>query len=273
MKKYTYGITLSGGGARGLAHIGVLAALESNGIVPEIISGSSMGAIIGVFYAAGFKPAEILEIAKKNEKFYKIFNWSIPKRGMLNLDYIRTMLEENIPTDNFESLKKEFYVCVSNITKGEEEIISSGPLFQAVIASASIPIIFTPQVINGNTYVDGGLLNDLPVEPLMGHCEHLIASHVNYTGTEMELNNIKDIAERVYRLAVFQKVKINFKKCDYIIDPPELKTHGIFEFKHIDTLFDIGYKAAQNMINLNPEVLLGNKIQQIENINIIKNEN
>ena len=272
MKKYTYGITLSGGGARGFAHIGVLAALEANGIEPGIISGASMGAIIGALYASGIKPEGILEIAK-NEKIYKLFNWSLPKKGMLSLDYLNSMLEENIDRDSFEALKKELYVSVSNITTGESEIFSKGPLFRAIIASASIPIIFTPQVIDGNTYVDGGLLNDLPVEPLIGRCTHLIASHVNYTGPESELDSIKAIAERVYRLSVYQKVKTNFEKCDFIIDPPELRKHGIFEFKHIDSLFDIGYKATENMIRKNSSRLFTENTVKSGNINILKHEN
>ena len=83
-----YGIVLSGGGARGLAHIGVLAALEEHGISPALISGSSMGSIVGAFYAAGTSTDEMLAIAK-NRKLYKLFNWNFPKRGgMLSLQIL-----------------------------------------------------------------------------------------------------------------------------------------------------------------------------------------
>jgi NTE family protein len=243
-----YGIVLSGGGARGLAHIGVLAALEEHGIYPEIISGSSMGAIVGALYASGKTPSELLSIAK-NKKLYNLFNWSVPRRGgMLSLKILRTVLENNIADDRFSALKKELHISVSNITKGRPEIISSGKLFQAVLSSASIPVIFEPQKIDGQTYVDGGLFNDLPVEPLVGKCNKIIASHVNYNGPDPELGSIRAIAERVYRLAIYQHVEKNFEMCDYIIDPPELRKHGIFEFKHIDTLFEIGYQASKALI-------------------------
>ncbi len=122
------------------------------------------------------------------------------------------------------------------------------PCSSVVVASASIPIIFEPQVINGQTYVDGGLFNDLPVEPLEGRCRKIIASHVNYNGPDPELNSIRAIAERVYRLAIYQHVQKNFGKCDYIIDPPELREHGIFDFRHIDRLYEIGYKETVIMI-------------------------
>ena len=246
--KPEYGLVLSGGGARGLAHIGVIAALEKNGISPGLISGSSMGAIVGAFYAAGVSPEEMINIAR-NGKLHSLFNWSFPKHGgMLSLNIIRQVLQQYIPEDSFESLRKKLFIGVSNISSGRHEVFSRGELFRAVIASASIPIVFEPQLIEGQTYVDGGLFNDLPVEPIMGKCKKIIASHVNYNGPEPELNSIRDIAERVYRLAIYQHVQKNFSKCDYIIDPPELREHGIFDFKHIDRLFEIGYNATELLI-------------------------
>ena len=246
--KPEYGLVLSGGGARGLAHIGVIAALEKNGISPGLISGSSMGAIVGAFYAAGVSPEEMINIAR-NGKLHSLFNWSFPKHGgMLSLNIIRQVLQQYIPEDSFESLRKKLFIGVSNISAGRHEVFSRGELFRAVIASASIPIVFEPQLIEGQTYVDGGLFNDLPVEPIMGKCKKIIASHVNYNGPEPELNSIRDIAERVYRLAIYQHVQKNFSKCDYIIDPPELREHGIFDFKHIDRLFEIGYNATELLI-------------------------
>lgn len=238
-----YGISLSGGGARGLAHIGVLAALEEYGIYPEIIAGSSMGAIIGTFYAAGFSPAEMVEIAKK-EKVYKLLKWKFPKGGMLSLDLLEKLLKDHIEKDSFSILTKELHLCVSNISKGEREMVSSGPLFRAVKASAAIPIVFEPQVINGMTYVDGGLFDDMPVEPLVGRCERIIGSHVNYNGPAQELSSIRSIAERVYRLAIYHNVKKNFGHCDVVIDPPRLRQHGIFDFKRVEELVEIGYEET-----------------------------
>jgi NTE family protein len=240
-----YGLVLSGGGARGLAHIGVIAALESHGISPGVISGSSMGAIVGAFYAAGLSPEEMLNIAR-DRKLHNLFNWSFPKRGgMLSLNVLKEQLVKYIPENSFQSLRKELFVTMSNLSSGKEEVVSSGELHNVVIASASIPIVFEPQLINGQTYVDGGLFNDLPVEPIIGKCQKIIASHVNYNGPQPELNSIRAIAERVYRLAIYQHVEKNFDKCDFIIDPPELREHGVFDFKHIDRLFEIGFASAE----------------------------
>jgi NTE family protein len=246
--KPDFGLVLSGGGARGIAHIGVIAALEENSISPGLVSGSSMGAVVGALYAAGVSPQEMIEIAR-NGKLASLFNWKFPKHGgMLSLDPIKQVLEKHIPQDSFKSLKKKLFITVSNISSGRVEVFTKGELFRIVVASASIPIIFEPQVINGQTYIDGGLFNDLPVEPLQGKCNKIIASHVNYNGPDPDLSSIRAIAERVYRLAIYQHVQKNFPKCDFIINPPELRQHGVFDFKHVDKLFEIGYRASEELV-------------------------
>jgi len=94
-KPYKFGISLSGGGARGIVHIGVLEALHKYGIQPEIVSGASMGALVGVFYAAGFEPLHILDLVKSN-KMVKMFKWQMPSGGLIDLRKIFSLLEENI---------------------------------------------------------------------------------------------------------------------------------------------------------------------------------
>ena len=167
-----FGLVLSGGGARGMAHVGVIAALEKHGISPEVISGTSMGAVIGLLYAAGVSTEKMMDIAR-NRKLYNLFNWSFPKNGMLSLDLLREELQNSIPVSTFDALNKKLFVTVSNLTAGKAEVISEGEIFIPVIASASIPVIFEPQVIDGQTYVDGGLFSDLPVEPLDGQCNKI----------------------------------------------------------------------------------------------------
>ncbi len=160
-KPYKFGIALSGGGARGIVHIGVLEALHKYGIRPEIISGASAGALVGVFYAAGMEPLQILELVKAN-KMVKMFKWQVPSNGLIDIKKVSSLLEMNIEKDDFSSLKKPFYCSVVNLNSGHSEIKSDGKLFQWVLASASIPIIFEPQVIDGNSYVDGGFVIDPP---------------------------------------------------------------------------------------------------------------
>ena len=160
-KNIKTGIALSGGGARGIAHVGVLKALEDYGIFPDYISGASAGAIIGAFYAAGNTPDEIYQIVKKAE-FAKMFKISILKPGILKLDYLWELLKEKIKDDSFEALQKKFFVSVSNLNSGEYEIHGKGKLFRYVVASASIPIIFKPQIIDGNGRGYGRSLRLMP---------------------------------------------------------------------------------------------------------------
>jgi len=189
MKPYKYGITLSGGGARGIIHLGVLEALREYGINPEIISGASAGALVGVFYAAGMSPREILQLVKSN-KMVKMFKWQLPSSGLIDIRKIISLLEKNIPTDNFSALQRPFYCSVVNLNTGLVEIKNKGNLFQWVLASASIPIVFEPQIINGHSYVDGGLLDNLPVDCIRDQCETLIGVHVNYNGFEDQISGL-----------------------------------------------------------------------------------
>jgi NTE family protein len=246
-KPYKFGISLSGGGARGIVHIGVLEALHKYGIHPEIISGASMGALVGVFYAAGFEPLQILELVKSN-KMVKMFKWQMPSGGLVDLKKVLSLLEDNIGTDDFSSLKKPFYCSVVNLNSGHSEIKHEGKLFQWVLASASIPIIFQPQIIDGNTYVDGGLLNNLPVNCIRDQCRILIGVHVNHHGAEENISGIKAIAERTFQLVMSQNVRESMANCDFVIEPPETRKYNTFDFKKADEIFRIGFEETEKRI-------------------------
>lgn len=246
-RPYKFGISLSGGGARGIVHIGVLEALHKYGIRPEIISGASAGALVGVFYAAGMEPLQILELVKAN-KMVKMFKWQMPSNGLIDIKKVVSLLEMNIEKDDFSSLKKPFYCSVVNLNSGHSEIKHEGKLFQWVLASASIPIIFEPQVIDGNSYVDGGLLNNLPVDCIRNQCRILIGVHVNHNGAQENISGIKAVAERTFRLAMSQNVRESLTKCDFVIDPPETRKFNTFDFKKADELFRIGFEETEKRI-------------------------
>ncbi|MDP2890921.1 MAG: patatin-like phospholipase family protein [Bacteroidota bacterium] len=261
-KPYKFGISLSGGGARGIVHIGVLEALHKYGIRPEIISGASAGALVGVFYAAGMEPLQILELVKAN-KMVKMFKWQMPSNGLIDIKKVLSLLEMNIEKDDFASLKKPFYCSVVNLNSGRSEVKNEGKLFQWVLASASIPIIFEPQVIDGNSYVDGGLLNNLPVDCIRNQCRILIGVHVNHNGAQENISGIKAVAERTFRLAMSQNVRESLTKCDFVIDPPETRKFNTFDFKKADELFRIGFEETEKRIlQMFDSIDLGQIIQE-----------
>ena len=245
--KSKVGISLSGGGARGIAHIGVLAALKKYGIHPEIISGTSMGAIVGVLYASGYEPEQILDLMKLR-KLHKVIRWAFPSGGLLDLDKVEEVLREHLPNDSFSSLKKKFYCAVTNLNSGESELISSGKLIDFVLASASIPIVFQPRIIDGKSYVDGGLLNNLPVEPLLNEADIIIGVHVNHNEEMKEVRGMKTIAERSFRLAIGKNVSEKFSLCDFVIDPPQIRKFSTFDFNKADEIYQIGFDETEHRI-------------------------
>lgn len=247
-KDIKLGIALSGGAARGIAHIGVLKALEEHGIYPEVISGTSMGAIVGLFYAAGYSPDE-MHVLLREEKIYKVLGFNFLKSGLFNLEPLKEIFAEKIPNNDFSVLNKTFFVAVSNLNSGRVEIISEGNLlFEYVIASASIPFIFPSQKINEDTYIDGGLFNNLPSECLVGRCDRIIGVNVNYGGYVKEINGSKAIAERTFFLALEQNVKLSRNYCDYYIEPRKLKQYTSWNYDCVDELVELGYKRAQKHI-------------------------
>ncbi|MBC8173337.1 MAG: patatin-like phospholipase family protein [Chitinophagales bacterium] len=244
--KYKIGITLSGGGARGIAHTGVLHALEEAGIRPEIISGCSSGALIGALYAAGLPPLEIFQFVEK-KSLYNLIKMGMPNKGMMELAYFRQVLTKNLPHDSFEKLKKPLFISVTNLNKGVSEIVSTGRIIDYVIASSSIPLIFKPVQIGKYFYVDGGVINNLPVEPLRPVCDLLIGVNVNGVKDTSRLNGMWDVGFRVLLLSLMVNMEKNIKMCDVLIEPPT-GDYTIFSVNKAKELFDHGYDATKKKI-------------------------
>jgi NTE family protein len=240
-KKKT-GLVLSGGGARGYAHLGVLQALDEYGIKIDMISGVSAGAIVGSLYAAGYKPLEILDILpdKDYKKFIKL---AIPKIGFARHTDLYKLMKDKLP-EKFEDLKIPTVITVTNLNAGKAEYFSEGPLARIVFASTSIPIVFHPVQLQDVNYVDGGVINNLPIEPLLGKCEFLIASHVNPIVQVKELGNMLKIFERCYHLAIDESTRLKTKNCQLLIEPKKLAKYKIFDFKKAYEIYEIGYEAA-----------------------------
>jgi len=242
------GIALSGGGARGIAHIGVLKALEENNIKISNVSGTSMGAIVGVLFAAGYSSDEIARMLK-DEKIYKWFKVEWFSAGFLSLAGVKDILAKYIENDEFGKLSLPFALGVTNLNTGKGEIINSGfNLFDYVIASASVPIVFSPVIINQNSYVDGGLFHNLPSEALVGQCDYIIGSNVNPVGRESKVESVKQVGERVFNLSIAQNVWQSRTYCDFFIEPQKMRDFNAWDYTKVDELIEVGYKAANKII-------------------------
>jgi len=247
MAKVRIGITLSGGGARGIAHIGVLKALNDYGIYPDAISGTSMGALVGVMYADGKAPEEILEFIKDN-KLSGFFRWNIPRAGFIDSSRLESVISGNLKSRRFEELSTKFYVSATNLNAGEYTIFSEGDLIKPVVASACIPVVFIPVEIDGDSFVDGGLLNNLPIEPLKETCDKIIGVHVNRNGRKDEVKRMRGIADRSFRIAIWENVKPRLKECDFVIEPTGVYDYGVFDFDKADKLYHQGYLSTEKHI-------------------------
>lgn len=246
MKKYKIGIALGGGGSRGFAHMGVLQALNEKGIYPEVVSGTSAGAIVGAFYCAGFSPMDIYKLLK-SKKFSDLSKMHIPTDGLFSLDNLRSVLEKNIKQPNFEDLILPFYSCVANLNTGKAEYINSGPLHIMVQASASIPVIFSPVKINNTYYVDGGLCDNLPVRPLVRQCENIIGVNIFPSEKIIKIENLFQVATRTFQISLDNNIKYNRSKCTVYIEPQDVSKYHMLEAKYQDEMFEIGYKFAKKM--------------------------
>lgn len=245
--EFQVGICLSGGSARGYAHIGVLKALTENGVAPEVISGTSMGAIVGVLYAAGYSPSEIQKILTE-ETFSKMTNFSWRRTGLYKLEKMKIALQKYIPEDNFSALKKPFYLGLSNLNEACGEVRNSGPLFDYLLASCSVPGFFAPIVIDEVNFVDGGLLCNLPASAIRKKCKYLIGSHVNFAGKVQSFTGPRGILERSVNLGITQNTKPEMDLCDFVIDPPQMQNYTLFDFKRIEEIIKTGYDHTLKMI-------------------------
>lgn len=240
--KYKTGICLSGGGARGIAHIGVLQALESAGIKPDIISGCSAGAMVGALYAAGCSPHKIYSLIE-NKSIYSLIKMGLPNKGMAELAYFRKVLLENIPHDSFEELIKPLYISVTNLNTGKCEIIGNGKLIDYVIASQSIPLVFKPMKIGDSLYCDGGVINNLPVESIRGQCEVLIGVNVTPLNYTEKLSSMREVGYRVLNISLMVNMDERLKECDFVIET-DTAGYTIFDINKSKIIYDAGYEAG-----------------------------
>lgn len=239
------GISLSGGGAKGIAHIGVLQALIDYGIEIDMIAGTSAGAIVGALFAAGIPPSEMLK-AIRNTSYLRIFGLQWPNRGLGDMAYLTKLLGRMIPVDSFAGLKLPLYVTLTNLNSGTVEIRNRGPLFNVIGASCSVPLLFKPVEIDGSHYLDGGIGMNMPVRCLVGKCDLIVGVNlVNHHSLGNEyLASWRDIMSRVFDLSVYNNVKPEMDLCDIVIEPIDIHLYSRFNFNQAEQLYKAGYEGA-----------------------------
>lgn len=196
-----FGLVLSGGAVKGIAHIAFLERLAELGIKPNVISGSSAGALIGAFYCNGVPFPEILNWFKETPLFnYRAL--SAAKPGIFDTDKYGTSIKGLLPA-TFEELSIRLIVTTTALCEGKVKYFSSGELIKPLLASCSIPLFFSPIVIDGEMYIDGGVMDNFPIDPLKKYPDlDVIGSYVitpNNKNAE-DLNTSLKVSNHAYSL-------------------------------------------------------------------------
>lgn len=242
-KTYKLGLALSGGGAKGFAHIGVFKLLEECGLKPDIIAGTSVGSLMGALFADGYSADEIKELFTGRE-FSEFAQLQIPKSGLFDSKRFRYFLKRHLRAKTFEELKTPLVVIATDLDHGVSHEFRTGPVVEAVTASCSIPIIFSPVVINGIHYVDGGLFHNFPVSIIRDSCERVIGVNVSPLVPLKYKQTIFHIAERSYHYMFRANTLEDREMCDVLIEAEEFGMYKTFDLENVDQIANIGYDAA-----------------------------
>ena len=261
-KKPKIGLVLSGGGAKGFAHIGVLKVLEEAGVKIDYIGGTSMGAVIGGLYASGYNASQIDSIfqatnfnellndfiprssknfyEKRNDELYALvlpFNKlkiGIPEalsKGMYNYNLLSRITRNVRHIRDFNKLPIPFLCIGTNIETGEQVLLNKGNLAQAMIASSAFPSLFSPVEIDGKLLVDGGVINNYPIEEVRKLGAEIIIG-VDVQDDLLDRNQLKDatrILVQITNLQSIERMKKNVKQTDVYIKP-DIKNYGVVSF-------------------------------------------
>ena len=275
-KRPKIGLVLSGGGAKGFAHIGVLKVLEEAGIKIDYIGGTSMGSVIGGLYASGYNASQIDSIfkrtnfdelindyiprssknfyGKKNDELYAIvlpfsnFKIGIPEalsKGMYNYNLLSSLTRNVRHVRDFNKLPTPFLCIGTNIETGEEVLLNKGNLVQAMMASAAFPSLFTPVEIDGNLLVDGGVVNNYPIKEVRNLGADIIIG-VDVQDDLLNRKNLKNatrILVQITNLQSIEKMKSKVKDTDIYIKP-DIRDYGVISFDKGEEIIRKGEEAS-----------------------------
>jgi NTE family protein len=246
------GLTLGGGAARGIAHIGVLEVLDAHKIPIHCIAGTSAGAIVGGMYAAGLTPQHMEELIRKTS-WTEIATLSLPKLGLLNYDRVTQWIEECLGDRPamFEDLEMRFAAVAADIVSGDLVAITEGKIADALRASSCVPGIMTPTKLNGHLLVDGGILNNLPVSVTrrLG-ADYVIAVDLLPPGMVggKEPQNMMDLIITSFYM-LMRSTHNDGPRADRIITP-EIGHINLVDLGRVDELIDAGRAAAEEVVPL-----------------------
>jgi NTE family protein len=214
----------------------------------------SAGGIAGALYADGHTPEEILHLFSET-KIYKYLEFIIPKRGLMKMSGLSKIISQHLKAKTFEELSIPLIVAATDLNNGKCVYFDKGELLKPVLASATVPVLFCPVRIGNSVFVDGGVLNNFPIEPIENRCAILIGIHVNPFGYLEEFNSIMSIAERSFHLSFSTHLGKKRKKCDIFIEPDGLDKFKLMDVSKISEIYKIGYKETKRVLSENKDLV------------------
>ncbi|MDI6707323.1 MAG: patatin-like phospholipase family protein [Bacillota bacterium] len=247
MKRKKLGLALGSGAARGFAHLGVIEALEEEGIPIDFVSGCSIGSIIGALYCCGMGTGEILKLAEEVD-FWEWIDISIPKNGFILGKKIEQLMKKYTEGRTFEELRKPFAIVATDLESGRQVIFKNGYLYKAIRASIAIPGIFVPVEEEGRTLADGGLIDPVPVDLVksMG-ADVVIGVNLGSGISEKEINSIYDVIIRSIDIMQNEIIRLRGIEADILINP-DLRGINPVTFNQARECYQIGKTAAREKI-------------------------
>jgi NTE family protein len=239
-------LALSGGAARGAIHLGVIAALERNNVEIAAVSGTSIGAVIAVSVGSGVSAFDMLRLFK-SRAFRKVFQFNYFKKGILRINEKATILKEIAPIDRLEQMKIPTFVTCVDLPSGEIVRFNEGETIKLAIASSALIPIFRPIVYENYTLIDGGFMDNLPVEPLLGLSYPVVSVNLFPLNTQPKSTIFSGLERAIY-LSILASSKQQIEQSDLCISDSLLDDFGLFTFKQLEACFELGYRKGYESI-------------------------
>ena len=236
-------LALGGGAARGFAHIGVIKALEAQGITPDIVVGTSAGSVVGALYASGMSGFDMQKLALGMEEDM-LADWALPNRGMLKGEALQDFINQKVKNLSIQKMPRTLGVVVTDLQSGEMVLFRQGNTGIAVRASSALPGVFQPVEISGRDYVDGGLTSPVPAQAArtMG-ADFVIAVDISNVSRRAKLTGTLDILLQTFAIMGHAISGHELEDADVVIRPITASVSSTsFEDRHLAILE--GEKAA-----------------------------
>lgn len=250
-RKVRIGLALGGGAARGFAHIGVIKALEAQGIVPDIVVGTSAGSVVGAMYAYGYNGFTLQKMAMEMDEA-SISDWALPffskSSGVLKGEALQAYVNKAVHNQPIEKLKIPFGAVATDLKTGQPILFRYGNTGMAVRASSSVPSVFQPVTIKGHTYVDGGLVAPVPVRfaKEMG-AEFVIAVNISSATEAQATASSLDVLMQTFTIMGQRLNQHELKDADVVITPA-LGAMGSADFNGRNLAVLAGEQAAASVM-------------------------